>query len=386
MKKLLTVIVMILAMATTTFAEEIPYLVDSWSGSEQITDMKGTSSPEGTVLSWSAIPEAEGYLIGAIQNGQSYRQIGYVPGNGNTSYLDQEASLTEYSYYWVFPYKKVDEKVVRGRISTQYVYGVKQLPAPAEVIPESLDYSVRLSWTAVDGADGYVIKGRRGNGQVTVLGDTATTEFLDGSAPTDIMSFYWVYAYKLSGGNKRPGAVSQYVFAKSIDEAARRAQEEAARKAEEERKAREEAERRAAEEAARKASTVVSFRAQQLKALTAGNVPDASFLLVYGIFEDGHEEVLSGWSADLAHPVHAGTNNYTVTYNGYSGTISLYAEAAPVVQPQSDNYIINANSGVFHRLYCPSVTRMSNSNKRYVTASRDTLVSQGYQPCKNCRP
>ena len=66
------------------------------------------------------------------------------------------------------------------------------------------------------------------------------------------------------------------------------------------------------------------------------------------------------------------------------------ARAAKAVQPQyqtySDSgYIGNANSGIFHHSYCPSVGKMNPGNKVSIS-SREEAISQGYRPCKRCRP
>lgn len=49
-------------------------------------------------------------------------------------------------------------------------------------------------------------------------------------------------------------------------------------------------------------------------------------------------------------------------------------------------YIVNTNTGKFHRPGCPSVEQMSEHNKRKFVGSSDDLVSDGYEPCKRCEP
>lgn len=51
-----------------------------------------------------------------------------------------------------------------------------------------------------------------------------------------------------------------------------------------------------------------------------------------------------------------------------------------------DEYILNANTKKFHRPTCASVKRMSETNKVVSTQSREALIEQGYEPCKNCNP
>ena len=49
-------------------------------------------------------------------------------------------------------------------------------------------------------------------------------------------------------------------------------------------------------------------------------------------------------------------------------------------------YVVNTNTGKFHVPSCPSVSKMKDSNKMEVTASRDDLIARGYSPCGNCHP
>ena len=57
-----------------------------------------------------------------------------------------------------------------------------------------------------------------------------------------------------------------------------------------------------------------------------------------------------------------------------------------IIEEAIDNYIANKNSKKFHYPSCKSVDQMSEKNKWYYNGSRDTLIEQGYVPCKNCNP
>ena len=50
------------------------------------------------------------------------------------------------------------------------------------------------------------------------------------------------------------------------------------------------------------------------------------------------------------------------------------------------SYVINTNTGKFHRPDCASATQMKPENRKDVTASRDELVQEGYEPWKQCKP
>ena len=49
-------------------------------------------------------------------------------------------------------------------------------------------------------------------------------------------------------------------------------------------------------------------------------------------------------------------------------------------------YILNTNTHKFHRPTCKSVDDIKEKNKKTSTESRDSLIEQGYSPCKRCNP
>ena len=56
-----------------------------------------------------------------------------------------------------------------------------------------------------------------------------------------------------------------------------------------------------------------------------------------------------------------------------------------VVVPKN-YYILNTNSMKFHYPSCGSVSRMSESNKMPIEASRDEVIAMRYDPCGKCCP
>lgn len=56
------------------------------------------------------------------------------------------------------------------------------------------------------------------------------------------------------------------------------------------------------------------------------------------------------------------------------------------VQSSTTTYIINTNTGKFHKPSCSSVEKTNTKNKLETTESRDSLIAQGYVPCQNCNP
>lgn len=50
------------------------------------------------------------------------------------------------------------------------------------------------------------------------------------------------------------------------------------------------------------------------------------------------------------------------------------------------SYIANKNSMVFHLPDCSSTAQMKESNKVFLTGTREDAIAQGYSPCGNCKP
>ena len=55
-------------------------------------------------------------------------------------------------------------------------------------------------------------------------------------------------------------------------------------------------------------------------------------------------------------------------------------------QAAEKEYVVNTNTNKFHRSDCSSVKKMKDKNKMEFTGSRDELINQGYEPCRNCNP
>jgi DNA-entry nuclease len=66
--------------------------------------------------------------------------------------------------------------------------------------------------------------------------------------------------------------------------------------------------------------------------------------------------------------------------------IETQAQTETQVQTTGTTYVLNTNTKKFHYSSCSSVKKMNEQNKETYTGDRDTLISQGYEPCKNCNP
>lgn len=54
--------------------------------------------------------------------------------------------------------------------------------------------------------------------------------------------------------------------------------------------------------------------------------------------------------------------------------------------PKAETYIINTNTGKFHKPDCDSVSDMKEENKLKFKGNRDDLTVQGFSPCGRCHP
>ncbi|MDD3206495.1 MAG: DNA/RNA non-specific endonuclease [Lachnospiraceae bacterium] len=84
-----------------------------------------------------------------------------------------------------------------------------------------------------------------------------------------------------------------------------------------------------------------------------------------------------------------------VTIDYATGDSEIAAADAPTASTTSrstkekstgENYIINKNTKKFHKSSCSSVSKMSEKNKKTFTGDRQTLIDEGYEPCKRCKP
>ena len=53
---------------------------------------------------------------------------------------------------------------------------------------------------------------------------------------------------------------------------------------------------------------------------------------------------------------------------------------------EQTEFVINTNTGKFHKPDCKSVKQMKAKNKEEFSGSRDELIAEGYEPCGSCRP
>ncbi len=75
-----------------------------------------------------------------------------------------------------------------------------------------------------------------------------------------------------------------------------------------------------------------------------------------------------------------------------SGAVAAEADSPSVPAAASGTeeislaYVVNSNTGKFHRTDCRTVKRMKASNREDVTCTRQSLIDRGLSPCQVCNP
>ncbi len=69
-----------------------------------------------------------------------------------------------------------------------------------------------------------------------------------------------------------------------------------------------------------------------------------------------------------------------------SATDSLTSSSADSEDSESGTYIVNTNTKKFHKPACSSVEDIADYNRQEYSGSRETLIEQGFEPCKRCNP
>ena len=68
-----------------------------------------------------------------------------------------------------------------------------------------------------------------------------------------------------------------------------------------------------------------------------------------------------------------------------TGNLAGSSESTSAPQSKKQKYVVNINTGKFHRPSCPSVQKMKPKNRKDVYATRDQMMAR-YEPCHNCKP
>ena len=110
-----------------------------------------------------------------------------------------------------------DGKKVVNPTTKEVVVEKERLAAVENLKASSSVGKVKLTWSEVKDAEGYLIYGIRGDGnKYGYIGMTSKTSFVDVKALTSDYNYYWVFAYcKDENGKMYPGLTAHYVYGKA---------------------------------------------------------------------------------------------------------------------------------------------------------------------------
>ena len=110
-----------------------------------------------------------------------------------------------------------DGKKVVNPTTKEIVVEKERLAAVENLKASSSVGKVKLTWSEVKDAEGYLIYGIRGGGnKYGYIGMTSKTSFVDVKAITSDYNYYWVFAYcKDENGKMYPGLTAHYVYGKA---------------------------------------------------------------------------------------------------------------------------------------------------------------------------
>lgn len=197
----------------TMETESIPKLSLSVEKPQAVENLRAISYGFGkTRLTWSVSDDADGYLIYAQKNGK----YGYCGMTASNAFTDVKALDSDYNFYWVFPYKELEDGRKLPGGCTKYVYAKGITPKVQNFKASSVTGGVKLTWTKSTGAEGYLIYGMTASGKYHYIGMTTATSYVDKKASKTEYNFYWIFPYNKKDGRFITGPIcDKYVYGKA---------------------------------------------------------------------------------------------------------------------------------------------------------------------------
>ena len=190
------------------------YVVSDKFTPNPVNNLKAASVGRKQIkLTWDASAKADGYIIYAIKN----KKYGYCGMTSNTAFTDIKAVDDDYTFYFVYPYKKFGKKNNVGKCPN-YVYAKAVCSQVTNLKASSVKGGVKLTWTRPSGANGYIVYGMTTTGTYHYIGMTKSNviSYTDKKASKSEYNFYWVFPYhKDAKGNRIIGKGCGYVYAKA---------------------------------------------------------------------------------------------------------------------------------------------------------------------------
>lgn len=165
-------------------------------------------------LTWSAVDGVSGYdIYSSVTSTGTYDKIG---ASDTTDFTDNNLTPGKYYYY------KIKAKYSAGEVNTYSSFSnylsAKPIPSAPTINVSSYSYtSLQLTWSAVDGANGYQIyRSLSSTGTYSLVTTTSLTSYINSGLVTGKNYYYKVIAYSTVGTTKIYGAYSLPMYAKPV--------------------------------------------------------------------------------------------------------------------------------------------------------------------------
>ncbi len=148
------------------------------------------NSAYGVLIKWGKVTGAQKYSVYRKVSGGQYKYIGAT---SNTYYTDKTAKSGK-KYYYAIRGKRDDSVSSQSASLSKYYLADPTLKTPSSTIS-----GIKLSWSKVTGAEGYIIYRKTGSGSYTKIKTekgVSNLSYTDSSAKNGKKYIYKVKAYK----------------------------------------------------------------------------------------------------------------------------------------------------------------------------------------------
>ncbi len=333
-----------------------------------------SNASNGIKVSWNKITGSPRYMVYYRENGGGWKKIGTTTA---TTYTRKAKDLKNgVTYTFTVRCCANDKKTMLSGYtasnSLKYTAaGATQLTAPTVTISKASN-GIKVSWNKISGAPRYMVYYKENGGGWKKIGTTTATTYTRKAANLKNGATY-EFTVRCCANDKKT-MLSGYTASNSLKYSNQLT-----------------------------APTVTISKASNGIQVSWNKVDGAPRYMVY------YRENGGGWkkigtttattytrkAANLKNgvtyefTVRCCANDKKTMLSGYTASNSLtysVPSAQPAAPGGSGTYVLNTNSMKFHRPSCASAAKISAANRQDVTTDRNTLIAQGYEPCKVCKP
>ncbi len=152
-----------------------------------------SNSKTGMKVTWNASAGAEGYWVFRKTGSNTWRKAGYVEGGNKTSYIDQGAQA---GLDYMYTVRACSGSLMSAYIASPATY--RRLEEPKITTLANGVQGVTIKWSQVEGATGYYVFRKTGNGawkNLRTIQSGTTLQFSDKTAVSGTDYIYTVRAF-----------------------------------------------------------------------------------------------------------------------------------------------------------------------------------------------